>query len=118
MPLPVADANRRLKHSRTIDVQIFARGNGLWEVDALLRDTNTELCDVLPTAVVQAFAGEVISARAEAHGQRPFPIDRCHALRSDGPLVRTYFPRWFRQSGVNNAPDRSAVAKPSIASPA
>src|SRR5262245_27035962 len=176
MPLPAADAMRRLKHNRTIDVQIYARGDGLWEVDAVLRDTKpqafnletgirpagqpvhdmllrlvvderlniieagsetrwmpypghcdqhgdayaalaglnlmqgfraavrerlggmrgcthlTELCDVLPTAVVQGFAGEVFSARAEAAGQQPFPIDRCHALRADGPAVRTYFP--------------------------
>jgi hypothetical protein len=55
----------------------------------------TELAQVLPTAVVQAFAGEVIDTRG--HGdERPFQIDRCHALRSDGPAVRAHYPRWFR----------------------
>ncbi|MDE2094519.1 MAG: DUF2889 domain-containing protein [Burkholderiales bacterium] len=57
----------------------------------------TELTQVLPTAVVQAFAGEVIDTRgAGEHSQQPFQIDRCHALRADGQAVRTYYPRWYR----------------------
>jgi hypothetical protein len=56
----------------------------------------TELAQVLPTAVVQAMAGEVIDTRGESKtAERPFQIDRCHALRSDGPAVRTHYPRWF-----------------------
>ena len=27
----------------------------------------------------------------------PFQIDRCHALRSDGPAVQTHYPRWYRR---------------------
>lgn len=184
MPLPPAGPERRLKHRRTIDVQIYARGNGLWEVDALLTDLKTrdamlaggnrpagtpihemllrlvvderfnileagsdtrwmpypgqcgdhgdaygrlvglnlmqnfrqavrerlggvrgcthlsELSQVLPTAVVQAFAGDVLDTREDsASGERPFQIDRCHALRSDGEAVRTYYPRWYRAPG-------------------
>lgn len=56
----------------------------------------TELAQVLPTAVVQAFAGEVLDTREGSRSdQRPFQIDRCHALRADGPAVRQFYPRWY-----------------------
>jgi hypothetical protein len=188
MALPTAAPHRQLKHRRKIDVQIYSRGDGTWEVDAELADTKTrdaplarglrpagtpihdmllrlvvdeqfnvlesgsqtrsmpypgmcddlgdaysrlaglnllhrfrrevrkrlggmlgcthltELCDVLPTAVVQAFAGEVLDTRGEGPGdQRPFQIDRCHALRADGPAVRDFYPRWYRKSDVGVA---------------
>ena len=49
------------------------------------------------TAVVQAFDGDVLDTREDsALGERPFQIDRCHALRSDGEAVRAYYPRWYR----------------------
>jgi hypothetical protein len=195
MPLPRAASHRTLKHRRSIDVQVFSRGNGLWEVDAVLVDTKTrdiplaagarpagtplhemllrlvvdehfnvleagsqslwmpypgqcnehgdaygrlvglnlrqgfrhavrerlggvlgcthitELAQVLPTAVIQAFAGEVIDTRDgdPASGSPPFQIDRCHALRSDGPTVRTHYPRWHRQPAASKAADNPAV---------
>lgn len=181
MTLPPAAPQRQLKHRRQIDVQVYARDDGLWEVDAVLIDVKTrvahladgdrapgvplhemllrlvvntkleiveagsetrwmpytgvcnahddaytalvglnllqnfrrdlrervggvlgcthitELAQVLPTAVVQAFAGEVIDTRGHADGAaQPFQIDRCHALRSDGAVVREHHPRWFR----------------------
>jgi Protein of unknown function (DUF2889) len=181
MALPPAAPERKLKHRRNIDVQVFSRGNGLWEVDALItdvktRDANlvgglrkagdpihemllrlvvdeqfnvmeagaqtlkmpypdlcdqhgdaygrlvglnllkgfraaakevlggvkgcthiTEMCQVLPTAVLQAFVGEVIDSRENpASGKRPFQVDGCHALRSDGEAVRLHYPRWYR----------------------
>jgi hypothetical protein len=189
MALPTAASERQLKHRRRIDVQVYARGNGLWEVDAHITDVRpaptrmatgllpagapihemllrlvvderfniveagaqtlampypgecerygdaygrlvglnlmqgfrhavrqrlggvqgcthlTELTQVLPTAVVQAFAGEVIDTRGDAEAStQPFQIDRCHALRADGPTVQTYYPRWYR------APQGSAAA--------
>jgi hypothetical protein len=59
----------------------------------------TELAQVLPTAVVQAFAGEVIDTRGDQAGSaQPFQIDRCHALRNDGHAVRTHYPRWYRSA--------------------
>jgi hypothetical protein len=59
----------------------------------------TELTQVLPTAVVQAFAGEVLDTRGDAaDSEQPFQIDRCHALRADGLAVKTYYPRWYRAS--------------------
>ena len=181
MALPTAAPERQLKHRRSIEVQIHARGNGLWEVDAQITDTKTrdtklagglraagkpihdmvlrvvvderlniveagsetrampypgqceehgdvyqrlvglnllngfrrevnkrlggvvacthltELAQVLPTAVVQAFAGDVLDTREDSDsGEEPFQIDRCHALRSDGAAVQTYYPRWYR----------------------
>ena len=63
----------------------------------------TELAGVLPTAAIQAFAGEVIKTQdasqpaddAASH-RKPFQLDRCHALRSDGPAVAEFYPRWYR----------------------
>ena len=194
MALPTAASDRQLKHRRSIDVQIFARGNGLWEVDAHITDVRTreirmatgmlpagapihdmllrlvvdesfnvveagaettampypggcdsygdvysrlvglnlmrgfrhavkerlggvqgcthitELTQVLPTAVVQAFAGEVIDTRGDGpDSPQPFQIDRCHALRSDGPAVKTYYPRWYRAPAGSPPPSDAAV---------
>ena len=190
MSLPPADPTRRLHHRRHLDVQVFARDDGLWEVDASLIDQRsqpvplasglrpagqpihemvlrlvvdarfrivdagsetrwmpydgicdqhgdayrrliglnlargfrkavterldgtlgcthlTELTQVLPTAVIQAFAGEVIDTREDS-ATRPFQIDRCHALRSDGPAVKIFYPRWYR-----GAVDPAAVPTP------
>jgi hypothetical protein len=58
----------------------------------------TELCSVLPTAVLQAFAGIVHDIReGDDSEQQPWQIDRCHALRSDGAVVQTHYPRWYRK---------------------
>jgi Protein of unknown function (DUF2889) len=182
MPLPPLSAARQLKHRRRIDVQVYARDDGLWEAEARLSDVKTgearlatgvrpagapihdmllrivvdlqlnvvaagaesmavpypghcdehgdayaqlaglnlvrgfrqalrervggvagcthltELAQVLPTAVVQAMAGEVIDTGGRGD-ERPFQIDRCHALRSDGPAVQAHYPRWHRPAG-------------------
>lgn len=198
MPLPSAAPDRVLKHRRRIDVEVFARPDRLWEVDATLSDVKTrdvrladgvrpagapihdmllrlvvdeqlnivaagaqtvampypgqcdalgdaygrlaglnllkgfraavrqrlggvlgcthlsELTQVLPTAVIQAFAGEVIDTRdGDASGRPPFQIDRCHALRADGEVVREYHPRWYRASAAHNAQAGSASVEPS-----
>ena len=58
----------------------------------------TELAQILPTAAIQAFAGDVLDTRdgvsADDQQERPFQLDRCHALRSDGPAVAKFYPRW------------------------
>ena len=57
----------------------------------------TELAQVLPTAALQAYADDVFETRGGADdnsAERPFELDRCHALRSDGPGVAKYYPRW------------------------
>ena len=202
MALPIAARERQLKHRRSIDVQIYARGNGLWEVDAHITDVRTretrmatgmlaagepihdmlvrlvvdenfnvveagaqtlampypgqcdafsevysrlvglnlmrgfrqavkerlggvqacthinELTQVLPTAVVQAFAGEVIDTRGDREDSpQPFQIDRCHALRADGLTVKTYYPRWYRPGEVLSRSAAASVATRSGAAP-
>ena len=186
MPLSPPSSRRALKHTRTIQVEAFARDDGLWDIDAHItdiktRDTTlasgtrsageplhdlrlrltidthlnvvgteavsdavpypnfcdtigpayqklvglnllkgfregvrqrlsgingcthlTELAAVLPTATIQAFAGEVIDTRdgasADEQSHKPFQLDRCHALRSDGAAVAQYYPRWAVKS--------------------
>jgi len=65
----------------------------------------TELAQVLPTAAVQAFAGDVWATRdgvsADIPHEKPFQLDKCHALRTDGGAVAQYYPRWL----VKAAPD-------------
>lgn len=59
----------------------------------------TEMTQVLPTAVIQAFAGEVLDTQESGEAESdnpPFQLDRCHALRSDGEAVRLFYPRWYR----------------------
>lgn len=58
----------------------------------------SELAQILPTAAIQAFANDVLKTRdgdgPDALPHKPFQIDKCHALRSDGPGVVKYYPRW------------------------
>ena len=69
----------------------------------------TELAGVLPPAAIQAFAGEVSKTRDASQpdpaddDRKPFQLDRCHALRSDGPAVAQFYPRWFRASTATAA---------------
>ena len=197
MALPIAAPERQLSHQRSIDVRVFSRGTGLWEVDATVRDVRaqdantatgvlpagqpihdmllrlvvdeqfnvieagartdarpypgacenhgdtygqlvglnlmrgfrravrervggvkgcthiTELSQVLPTAVMQAFAGHVVDVRGrEADSTQPMQIDGCHALRADGAVVATYYPRWHRDPGRPAAVTPTPVPKP------
>ncbi len=61
-----------------------------------------ELANILPTAAIQAYANDVIKTRDGAGEdllpERPFQIDRCHALRADGPGVARYYPRWVAKT--------------------
>lgn len=193
MPFPSPSPQRRLKHRRTLSVEVFAADDGLWEVDATLSDIKTrdaqmvggirpagtpihelwlrlvvnsrldilqagsasewvpypghctehgdayaalvglnlargfrkavherlggvqacthltELAQVLPSAVIQGLVGEVIDPRGNQPGDaQPFQLDRCHALRTDGAVVRQHYPRWYRQPGANKSPDNPA----------
>jgi Protein of unknown function (DUF2889) len=61
----------------------------------------TELCSFLPSAAIQAFAGDVWNTRdgqtnAKGELQMPFQLDRCHALAIDGEAVKTHYPRWYK----------------------
>lgn len=59
----------------------------------------TELAAILPTVAVQAFAGVVFRPDSSAGDALPPQLDRCRALRVDGPVVAKYYPRWSRASG-------------------
>ncbi|MBC7499055.1 MAG: DUF2889 domain-containing protein [Herminiimonas sp.] len=186
MPLSPPVSRRALKHTRAIQIEAFARDDGLWDIDARITDVKTrdaklasgirpagspmhdlwlrltidthltivdaeavsdavpypgfcdtigssykqlvglnllqgfrhelkarlagtsgcthltELAQILPTAAVQAFAGEVLDTRdgasADEQGTKPFQLDRCHALRTDGAAVAQYYPRWAVKS--------------------
>ena len=198
MPLPLPSPQRRLTHRRSLTVEVFARPDGLWEVEALLTDVKTrdapmvdgvrtagtpihqlllrlvinsqlevlqagsssdwvpypghcgehgdayaalvglnlgkgfrkavqarlsgvlgcthltELAQVLPSAVIQGLVGEVIDPRGNQPGDgQPFQLDRCHALRTDGQVVRMHYPRWVRQPGANkSAENPSDIPQP------
>lgn len=184
MPLSPPISRRALKHTRAIQIEAFARDDGLWDIDAHITDIKTrdatlasgvrsagmpmhdlslrltidtrltivdaeavsdavpypgycntigpaykhlvglnllkgfrqelkqrlsgidgcthltELAQILPTAAIQAFAGEVFASTSDGTGsneqsnQKPFQLDRCHALRTDGAAVAEYYPRW------------------------
>ncbi|HEY4138708.1 MAG TPA: DUF2889 domain-containing protein [Casimicrobiaceae bacterium] len=53
----------------------------------------TELLGYLPTAAVQTFAG---LRREDEGAQKPFQLDRCHALETTTDTVRTFYPQWYR----------------------
>lgn len=80
----------------------------------------TELTRLLPTAMVQAFAGEAIDVQEGSTAdtdQQPFQIDRCHALRSDRAVVLAHYPRWARPAAAHNAaraPQPATDAAPAI----
>jgi hypothetical protein len=186
MPLSSPTSRRALTHTRAIQIDAFARDDGLWDLDARISDTKThdevltsgirpagaalhdlwlrltvdrqlnvvdaeavsdavpypgfcdtigvaykslvglnllqgfrkdlkqrlsgtngcthltELAQVLPTVAIQAFGGDIIdtgvTSSAVPHSQKPFELDRCHALRSDGAAVAQYYPRWAVKS--------------------
>lgn len=91
----------------------------------------TELAQFFPTAAFQARAGddrrrgEALERSGAAPAGRdgldgtlsaptsppkPFPLDRCHALRTDGPAVALYYPRWYRPEQAEAAFDEPPVS--------
>jgi len=73
----------------------------------------TELAQILPTVAIQAFAGEVFDPyETVAENGRPFQLDHCHALKSDGPAVAKYYPRWAVgavQSGPSEVTNTNSI---------
>jgi hypothetical protein len=70
----------------------------------------TELAQVLPTAVIQGMVGQTIDPRGTNSAEPPFQLDRCHALRTDGEVVRLHYPRWHRQPRAKLAADNATLA--------
>ena len=54
----------------------------------------TELLGSLPTAAIQTWATFKIDN--EETLDKPFQLDRCHALETTSPTVMRYYPRWYR----------------------
>jgi hypothetical protein len=55
----------------------------------------TELVGTLATAAFQTLAGQ----GTQTPGNKPFPLDRCHALESTQPAVQRFYPQWYRGPG-------------------
>lgn len=56
----------------------------------------TELLLTMGTGVLQTLAGSV----DRDPQTRPIGLDGCHALMSDGPVVREFLPLWYREAAV------------------
>lgn len=60
----------------------------------------TELANTLPTVAIQGIGTE-LAQRRRLHnsevgetGSKPFQLDQCHALSTDGEVVRLFYPAW------------------------
>jgi hypothetical protein len=51
-----------------------------------------ELAGAMGSAALQAMWNEL----TQNSDEQPFSIDGCHALKSSGPQVAKFFPRWYR----------------------
>jgi hypothetical protein len=56
-----------------------------------------ELAGVMGSAALQAM-WEDLTRDAQ---DKPFSIDGCHALKSSGPQVARFFPRWYRPESAD-----------------
>jgi hypothetical protein len=70
----------------------------------------TELTAFMPTAAVQAFAGEVRRPASLAKSDTqvespPFYIDGCHALARESKAVKDFYPQWFRKVSIESPPE-------------
>lgn len=69
----------------------------------------TELSQILPTVAVQTMAKlRRTERRADV---KPFQLDGCHALRSDGAVAQVHYPQWYTGT------DASQEAIPPISYP-
>lgn len=66
----------------------------------------TELSQVLPTAAVQTMANR---RRQESNpNRRPFQLDGCHALSTDGPVVAEHYPKWYTGGSAEASADSTS----------
>lgn len=64
----------------------------------------TDLVGSLATTAFQTIAGQGL----QHPDKKPFQLDRCHALRTDGAAVARYYPQWYR----GDKPDANAAIEP------
>lgn len=55
----------------------------------------SELAYVLPTVAVQTMAGQRRKEKQSSSEKRPFQLEGCHALRLDGKVAQTFYPKWY-----------------------
>lgn len=63
----------------------------------------TELAAALATAAFQTMAGQ----RLQSPEEKPFQLDRCHALDTTKPAVAKYYPKWYRGTDPVEAAEES-----------
>lgn len=56
----------------------------------------SELLLSLPTAAIQTYA--TFQRDTEDSLEKPFQLDRCHALETSSDTVRVFYPKWYRES--------------------
>ncbi|WP_239482834.1 DUF2889 domain-containing protein [Paraburkholderia sp. C35] len=56
----------------------------------------TELIGAVATAAFQTMSEELNASATE----RPFQLDGCHALRTDGPIVKAFHPKWYKADSI------------------
>lgn len=61
----------------------------------------SELLLSLPTAAIQTFA--TFQRDNADTGEKPFQLDRCHALETSSETVRRFYPKWYRARGTGEA---------------
>ncbi|MGL4768213.1 MAG: DUF2889 domain-containing protein [Formosimonas sp.] len=54
----------------------------------------TELANTLPTVVIQGMGTELANRHPQPD-KKPFQLDHCHALVTDGEVARQYYPQWY-----------------------
>lgn len=67
-----------------------------------------EMLGQFPTAAIQTMAGERRDTddtdNTDTTLDKPFQLDRCHALDTHGEAVRRYYPRWYRDAKTGTKP--------------
>jgi hypothetical protein len=100
MPYPAQCAEHGDAYSRLVGLNLLQgfRAAVKERLGGILGCTHlTEMTQVLPTAVIQAFAGEVIDHPRTTPSSARYRSNRCHgAARRRRRRCRTYYPRWYR----------------------
>ncbi len=60
----------------------------------------TKLLDNMAVAALQTIV-PLLKSEQSGENRRPPQIDGCHVLRSDGAVVREYYPRWYRSGAAD-----------------
>src|SRR5947209_5611303 len=112
---------RREMHMRRIEMRAYARDDGLWDVEAHLRDEKPfvyldpgrgeqpphapvhEVLVPMARVVRQGMSlgrepdGKVALVPDPALTEKPFFVDDCHSWRADGAVVARFYPQFSRR---------------------